>query len=122
MKNQSRREFLKFGSISLLGAAALGTLSFKSAPAMAAGKLPLVSESDAQAKSFGYYADASKVDKKKWTKKAGPDGDRQKCSNCILFNGGKVTADAEGPCPLFPGKGVAAKGWCNSWQNNPAAK
>ena len=27
---------------------------------------------------------------------------------------GKAGA-VEGPCPLFPGKSVAANGWCASW-------
>ncbi len=114
----SRRDFLKFSSLSLVGAAAFGTLSFRPATARAADKLPMVAANDPMATTLGYVADGSKVDKKKWTKYAAG----QTCGNCLLFNGGKVTADAEGTCALFAGKHVAAKGWCNSWAKNPAAK
>lgn len=36
----------------------------------------------------------------------------QSCSKCNLYQGG---AAASGPCPIFPGKDVAATGWCKSW-------
>lgn len=36
----------------------------------------------------------------------------QTCSNCNLYQGGTA---ASGPCPIFPGKEVAATGWCKSW-------
>lgn len=121
--SNDRRQFLK---LSLLTAASLGLLSIResaSAQAPAAGKkLPLVSEADPMAKSLGFHLDASKVDVKKWSKKAGPDGKTQLCQNCLLFNGGKITKDAEAPCTLFPGKAVPAAGWCNSFAKNPAAK
>lgn len=120
----SRREFLKFSGLSLLGAAALGSLSLRpvSASAEAAKKLPLVSPSEPMAKTLGYAEDATKVDTKKWTKRAAADGKTQFCHNCILFNGAKPTTEKEGPCSLFPGKAVKADGWCNSWAKNPAAK
>jgi hypothetical protein len=38
------------------------------------------------------------------------------CSNCNLYQGGTA---ASGPCAIFPGKEVAATGWCKSW--NPKA-
>ena len=114
----SRRDFLKFSSLSLVGAAAFGTLTFRPATARAADKLPLVGPNDANVSTLGYVSDATKADKKKFPKYAAG----QSCSNCILFNGGKVTADSEGACPLFAGKHVSAKGWCNSWAKNPAAK
>ena len=34
------------------------------------------------------------------------------CSSCSLYQGGTA---ASGPCPIFPGKEVAATGWCKSW-------
>jgi anaerobic selenocysteine-containing dehydrogenase len=34
------------------------------------------------------------------------------CSTCNLYQGG---AAASGACPIFPGKEVAATGWCKSW-------
>lgn len=37
----------------------------------------------------------------------------QSCANCALYSG---AADAaSGPCAIFPGKDVAAAGWCRSW-------
>ena len=123
MNQNSRRDFLKLSTITVVGAAAMGRLlTPASAQAQAAKKLPMVSESEPQTKALGYYADASKVDLKKWTKKAGADGKSQTCGNCMLFNGGKVTTEKEGPCSLFPQKHVATAGWCNSWVKNPAAK
>jgi hypothetical protein len=38
------------------------------------------------------------------------------CSSCALFSGG--TAD-KGPCAIFPGKEVAATGWCASYAKRP---
>ncbi|CAN5556784.1 high-potential iron-sulfur protein [soil metagenome] len=121
--NNSRREFLKISGLGLIGAAALGTLTLGSTPAKAEGaKLPMVAETEPMAKSLGYHADATKVDTKKWPKRAQPDGKAQFCHTCILFNGAKPTTDKEGACSLFAGKHVAAGGWCNSWAKNPAAK
>ena len=124
MSNSSRRNFLKVSGLGLIGAAALGklTLSSASAEAQAAKKLPLVAETDPMAKTLGYNADATKVDTKKWPKRAQADGKTQFCRTCILFNGAKPTTEKEGPCSLFAGKNVSANGWCNSWAKNPTAK
>lgn len=48
-----------------------------------------------------------------YTEKSTTDG--QTCANCKLYQGGTA---ASGPCPLFPGKDVAAAGWCKSWVAN----
>jgi hypothetical protein len=40
----------------------------------------------------------------------------QSCANCMLYQGGTA---ASGPCPIFPGKDVAATGWCKSWAAKP---
>lgn len=37
----------------------------------------------------------------------------QKCSNCQLYQG--QDGDQVGACAIFPGKLVAADGWCKSW-------
>ena len=66
-------------------------------------------ENDAQAKALGYLHDATKVDPKKQPKWA----KGQTCGNCQLFQG--KANDAWGGCPLFGGKQVAGKGWCNAW-------
>lgn len=69
----------------------------------------MLDESDPKAVSLGYKANASKVDKAKQPKYAAG----QLCNNCALYQGPVSAAAA--PCPLFPGKQVAGKGWCNAW-------
>jgi hypothetical protein len=82
------------------------------APAPAAAPAatgPMVDEKDPQAVALGYVADASKVDKAKHAKFEA----NQACANCQLYQG---AADSQaGGCALFPGKQVAAKGWCSGY-------
>ena len=67
----------------------------------------LVDENDATARSLGYRAKARAVDTGKFPKyQAG-----QRCANCRFYTG--AAGDSAGPCPMFPGKSVAADGWCN---------
>jgi hypothetical protein len=40
------------------------------------------------------------------------------CSNCQQYHG--KAGDRLGPCAIFPGKQVAASGWCLSWGKRPA--
>ena len=95
----SRRQFICI--VPVAGAAMFGA---RSAKAQA-----LVTEKDPQAVALGYVTDATKADKVKYkTYAAG-----QECANCTLYQG-KPT-DAEGLCPLFAGKKVAAKAWCSAW-------
>ena len=70
---------------------------------------PMVAEADANAKGLGYVADTTKADAKKFPKHAAT----QLCSNCALYSG--KAGDAAGPCGIFPGKQVAAKGWCSAY-------
>ena len=72
-------------------------------PAMANERL---SEDDPQARALNYRHDASAVDH--------PDyREGQTCANCQLY----TDADAAewGPCAAFPGRLVAAGGWCSAW-------
>lgn len=69
----------------------------------------MLSETDPQAAGLGYKADGSKVDKAKFPKYAAG----RACSNCALYQG--TPSSNAGACPLFAGKQVAAKGWCNAW-------
>jgi len=95
----NRREF-----VAQLG---LGAIALVSGAVFAAP--PLVAESDANAASLGYKADATKVDKSKFPKYAAG----QNCGSCALFQG--KAGDAAGGCPLFAGKQVAAQGWCSAY-------
>ncbi|MGB7933320.1 MAG: high-potential iron-sulfur protein [Gammaproteobacteria bacterium] len=58
----------------------------------------MVSPDDPTAKALQYTEHSTEADKH--------------CGNCNLYQGG---AAATGPCPIFPGKEVAAAGWCKSW-------
>jgi hypothetical protein len=105
----SRRRLLQ-GALAGLAAVPAATLIARSADAAE----PL-SESDATAKSLAYVGDASKVDAKtNPTYKPG-----QTCANCIQYTGKADAAD--GPCNIFPGKLVKAKGWCKVWVLKPGA-
>jgi len=84
----------------------VGTSALATGMAMAAA--PLVSESDANAKSLGYVSDTTKADKAKYPKHTND----QHCGVCALYQG--KTAP-QGACPLFAGKEVVSKGWCSAW-------
>ncbi|NLP61199.1 high-potential iron-sulfur protein [Paraburkholderia sacchari] len=96
----SRRSFL-ITSVGVAATVALSRQAFADAPK--------VSESEPTAQALGYKADATKVDKAKFAKYAAG----QDCSNCTFYQG-KPT-DAYAPCPMFPGKQVAGKGWCSAY-------
>ena len=73
----------------------------------------MLDPNDPQAKSLGYVTDASKVNAA-----ANPNfKPGQLCSNCLQYTA-KPT-DATGPCNIFPGKHVAAKGWCKVYVKRP---
>ena len=95
----SRRNFLK-------GSVAAGAVMTFFGKANAAAP---VSESDPQAKSLGYVANAAKADKAKFPKFAAG----QNCGNCSLYQG--KAGSTAGPCPIFAGKEVAAAGWCSAY-------
>jgi hypothetical protein len=94
MKNQthdkSRRAILK-GLVSIPVIAIAGFQSTSSFAAM-------LTADDPTAKALSY------------TDKSTTAG--QTCAGCNLYQGGTA---ASGPCPIVPGKDVAATGWCKSW-------
>jgi hypothetical protein len=45
-----------------------------------------------------------------YTEKSTQEG--KHCATCNFYQGGTA---ASGPCLIFPGKDVAATGWCKSW-------
>ena len=95
----SRRRFLKIAA-GTAAVAAIGGL-----PRLArASDLPHVTDADPTAKALGYVEDASTSKNPK--RKPGAN-----CSNCQFYSGGPT---GYGPCQLFPGKAVSAKGWCVS--------
>ncbi len=68
-----------------------------------------VEENEPQAQQLGYKHDATKVDKAKFAKFQA----NQTCSNCNFYKG--QAAGPWGPCDIFGGREVAAKGWCSAW-------
>lgn len=115
----TRRGFLRKV---LLGTAALPILSnldLKGAPAFADVPNKPLNENDSLAVTLGYYHDTTKVDKAKFPKKAGANGDKQMCKNCIFYTEGGIQIDKApgewGRCSLFSTGLVNAHGWCNSY-------
>ncbi|HET8942586.1 MAG TPA: high-potential iron-sulfur protein [Rudaea sp.] len=103
--NLQRRRFFALAGTAVGTAAALSVLPRY----VHAEELPHLSvDTDATAKALGYVEDATKVDKAKYaTYKVGED-----CSNCNFYQGGPT---GYGPCQLYPGKSVHAKGWCSGY-------
>ena len=82
---------------------------FAGTPALSrADELPHLTSADPTAQALGYNEDSTKIDETKYTThKAG-----MACGSCNFFQGGTA---AYGPCQLFPGKAVNAKGWCSGY-------
>ena len=103
MKPMNRRQFSRtcagFAAVALTTPAAL----------VHAQDVPHVDPESAQAKALGYVHDASQVDKAKFANYV----EGSTCANCQLYQG-KPT-DKQGACAIFPGKAVAADGWCSAW-------
>ena len=105
MNNSNRRIFMQLVAISATAGATASALA--QTPAMVDEKTPA-------AVGLGYVADTTKVDAKKYPKHT----KEQNCANCQLYAG--KPKDVAGACPLFAGKQVAAKGWCNAWVKKAA--
>ena len=81
-----------------------------------AKQLPHLDEKDKLAVATAYHADAAKVDAAKYSVyKAG-----QLCSNCEQIQG--KDGELWRPCKIFPGKSVAAGGWCKVWIKKSESK
>ncbi|MDX1570981.1 MAG: high-potential iron-sulfur protein [Xanthomonadales bacterium] len=98
-----RRAFLSMTARTVMVASVSGI-----GPALAAG-LPRLQEDDPSARALGYRNDAADVEKSMYPRfEPG-----QTCANCNLVQGSDK--DAWRPCPIFAGKLVNARGWCNAW-------
>ena len=69
-----------------------------------AADLPLLQVDDPAAKARKYVEDAGKASAAKAY---------SNCASCMFYQG--ASGSAQGPCTVFPGKQVKAKGWCSSW-------
>jgi hypothetical protein len=107
-KNESRREAVK---TILAGLAAVPVVNLVGLSVARASDLPRVDEAtDPTAIALKYVHDATKADRA-GANRPGLPPEEQNCTNCqfVLGEGEWVG------CTLFPGKSVAAKGWCASW-------
>jgi hypothetical protein len=102
---QARRQFIKRAVAATIAAPIAATLM--SAFARAADA-PHVDEANPTAASLGYKHDSTQVDAAKFPQHK-PD---QICSGCRYFQG---QAGEWGPCAIFTGKAVSAKGWCSAY-------
>ena len=98
----SRRRFLK-----LAGGATAAVMFLGALPRRVWAALPhLTQAGNATAKALKYVDDASKAPP---PHKAG-----QRCDVCMHYQG--KAGEEWGPCAIFPGFDVNAKGWCSGFQ------
>lgn len=98
MPNASRRRFVATVSSLICGVSVITLL-----PCNADADEPArLSPKDPVAQALNYTEDAS-------TTTAATHAPGSACANCNFFQGGTA---AFGPCQLFQGKTVSAKGWC----------
>lgn len=99
----ARRKFIQLSAV-----AAAGCFVQPGRQAQA-GDLPHLAVDDPMASAMKYTEDASSVDP---ATRNNPAAD-QTCANCALVQGND--GDEWRPCQIFPGKAVAAAGWCSVW-------
>ena len=119
--NNKRREFLKVvggAALTLPVLGKLGQVAF-------AQELKDVAADDPMATALGYSSDATKVDTAKFPKRAGAEGAKQFCKNCMLYVQGGLAIPGKqgeyGKCSVMTNGLVSANGWCNSWVQKPGA-
>jgi hypothetical protein len=101
--NLMRREVLKS-----MGLAA-GVSAVLPCPRARSAEPKRLDVKDPAAVALGYVEDAAQIDPKKYPQFA-PGSN---CENCLQLQGSP--GNAYRPCTLFPGKLVAAIGWCTGW-------
>jgi len=99
----ARRKFIQLSAVAAAGC------FMQPGREVQAGDMPQLSVDDPMAQAMKYTHDASTVDPSARNNPA-PE---QTCANCALVQG----SDGEEwrPCQIFPGKVVAAAGWCSVW-------
>lgn len=98
-----RRKFIQLSAV-----AAAGYFATPLRDALADG-LPQLGEDDPMGMAMKYTHDAASVDAATRNNPAA----EQNCANCALVQGND--GDEWRPCQIFPGKAVAAAGWCSVW-------
>lgn len=105
-KTMTRRGFVGAAAVAVPVAAIFASREV----AAQAANLPKLDVNDPVAKALMYVVDATQSKAPNY--KAG-----QTCANCVQIQG--ASGDYR-PCTAFPGKLVAAKGWCSAWAAKPA--
>jgi hypothetical protein len=122
--SSSRRDFCKKSLLVLTALPVLGRTFGAGSVAAQGAPTKAVDPAGTQAAALGYIHDATKVDTAKYPKRAGAEGAKQFCDNCLFYQQGGLKAEGlegeAGKCVIFPAGLVAAKGWCNSWSPKPA--
>ena len=108
-KNLTRRTLLK----TIAAAVPAGAIVLQQ-DALAADA-PKLDPNDPTAKALVYVEDPANLDKSNPAAARYQPG--QICDNCIHIQG--VEGAAYRPCGIFPGKLVAAGGWCSVWAAKP---
>ena len=103
IQNGSRRRMLR---LTMGACAGLAVTRFQTLPA---AELPRLSSANPAATSLGYTEDTALVDAQKFPKHQ----PTQLCANCKQFQGS--SGAQYGPCTLYPGNAVNAKGWCSGY-------
>ncbi len=104
ISNVERRHFLTTVSLSITA----GVIASAAPGLTRAADLPHLTDDDPTAKALGYTEDSTAVDATKYPMhQAG-----MACANCNFFQGGTA---AYGPCQIYSGKAVNAKGWCSGY-------
>lgn len=101
--NSTRRQFVK---------AAVGTMAAIPVVSFAEAEMTKLAEDNPQAVALGYLEDSSQVDAEKYPNHTA----EQLCSGCALYQG----EEDWGGCSIFPGKLVAAAGWCAAYAPKPS--
>ena len=107
--NKSRRDAVK---MMMGGLAAVPLMNLVGMAAAQAEDMPHVDEAtDPTAIALKYKHDAAASERDAVARPGKPAAE-QNCANCQFIQ----AADGDWrPCQLFPGKAVAAAGWCASW-------
>ncbi|UCG71350.1 MAG: high-potential iron-sulfur protein [Chromatiales bacterium] len=109
-ENISRRNFLKSLAVAVPAGSALLQVEV-----VYAADLPKLDPADPAAKALLYVHDAADVDTSNPMAARFEAG--QNCANCVQIQG-EDGAEWR-PCGIFPGKSVAAAGWCSVWAPMP---
>jgi High potential iron-sulfur protein len=116
MSNENnRRDFLKLGTLGLLGAVVAAKVGLPETAFAQAGQD--AKPTDPNAAALGYVEDATKANVAKFPKYKTDKEKNAHCWNCMFYQSKdkEPSKSTKAPCQILMNKNVASKGWCNSW-------